>query len=54
MTAKDYYPERDIDILILHPFSMDGDVPTAGPAAARGAAAGDGAGPGWRTRGGKD
>ena len=23
MTAKDFYPERDLDILILHPFEME-------------------------------
>jgi hypothetical protein len=54
MTAKDFYPERDIAILILHPFSMDGDAPTAGPAGSRGVATGDEPGPGWRTRSGKD
>ena len=31
MTAKDYYPERDIDILILQPFDTDAEEPTANP-----------------------
>ena len=35
MTAKDYYPERDIEILILHPFDTDAEEPTASAAAAR-------------------
>lgn len=32
MTAKDYYPYKDIKILILHPFEMDSSEPTSGPA----------------------
>ena len=30
MTAKDYYPDQDLKILILHPFEMEGEAPTAG------------------------
>ena len=32
MTAKDYYPFKDIKILILHPFEMESSEPTAAPA----------------------
>jgi hypothetical protein len=34
MTAKDYYPEKDLNILILRPFDWQGDEPSTEPAPA--------------------
>jgi Domain of unknown function (DUF4424) len=31
ITAKDYYPEQDLDILIMTPFDMDSEEPTGAP-----------------------
>ena len=30
ITAKDYYPDKDLKILILHPFETEGEAPTTG------------------------
>jgi hypothetical protein len=55
MTAKDYYPYQDLNILILHPFEMPGDEPAANAARKgmrkHGGAKGTGApGPGGRSQ----
>lgn len=57
MTAKEYYPARDIDILILSRFDLEGEAPTAarkrGLGGSRGGAVAPRPGSGGREQGGK-